>query len=115
MQHGGLTWARIGRGYLRGASDSSGVGTVEEAGPARRTRGSGEAGETPTRGLRVRCSAYSHVHGRPPVQVTSLRGPRWTVLDAGELQLELQVEVDGRHRQERADTWTARPSDRARS
>jgi hypothetical protein len=40
--------------------------------------------------LRVRCSAFPHVHRRPPIQVTCLYEPPWTVLDAGELQLKLQ-------------------------
>jgi len=44
-----------------------------------------------TRGLRVRCSAFPHVHQRPSTQVAVLRVPRWTVLDAGELQLKLQL------------------------
>ncbi len=45
------------------------------------------------RGLRVRCSASLHVHRRSPVQVTARRIPPWTVLDAGELQLKLQLSL----------------------
>src|SRR5689334_5825858 len=47
-------------------------------------------GSKASRGLRVRFSAFPHVHQRPPVQVTARRVPRWTILDAGELQLKLQ-------------------------
>jgi hypothetical protein len=43
------------------------------------------------RGLRVRCPAFPHAHQRPLVQVTVRRVPPWTVLDAGELQLKLQL------------------------
>jgi hypothetical protein len=43
------------------------------------------------RGLRVRCSAFPHVHRRSQVQVTVLRVPPWTLLDVGELQLKLQL------------------------
>ena len=42
-------------------------------------------------GLRVRCSAFPHVHRCSQVQVTVLRVPPWTVLDVGELQLKLQL------------------------
>jgi len=42
-------------------------------------------------GLRVRCSAFSHVHGCSPVLVAVLRVPPWTLLDVGELQLKLQL------------------------
>jgi len=49
-----------------------------------------------SRGLRVRCSAYQHVHLRTPVQVTVMHVPPWTVVDAGELQLKLQLEVSER-------------------
>jgi hypothetical protein len=49
--------------------------------------------EPRTRGLRVRCSAYPHVHRRTPVQVPVVHVPLWTVLDLGELQLKLQLDV----------------------
>ena len=45
------------------------------------------------RGLRVRCSAYPNVHWRTSVQVTVVCVPPWTVLDLGELQLKLQLEL----------------------
>jgi hypothetical protein len=51
-----------------------------------------------TRGLRVRCSAFPHVHRRPPVQVTVVGVPPWTVLDAGELQRKLQRRLAARIR-----------------
>ena len=51
------------------------------------------AGDPGICGLRVRCSAYPNVHWRTPVQVTVVRVPRWTVLDLGELQLKLQLEL----------------------
>ena len=50
--------------------------------------------EPETCGLRVRCSAYPHVHRRTPAQVTAVRVPPWTALDLGELQLKLQLEHD---------------------
>ena len=52
--------------------------------------------EPRTRGLRVRYSAFPHVHRRPPVQVTVRRGPPWMVLDAGELQRKLQLRLRAR-------------------
>jgi hypothetical protein len=42
-------------------------------------------------GLRVRCSAYPNLHWRTSVQVTVVCVPPWTVLDLGELQLQLEV------------------------
>ena len=50
-----------------------------------------EAAEPETCGLRVRCSAYPHVHRRTSVQVTVVHVLPWTVLDTGELQLKLQL------------------------
>jgi hypothetical protein len=44
-----------------------------------------------SRGLRVRCSAFPHVHWCPSVQVIVLHEPPWTAVDAGELQLKLQL------------------------
>jgi hypothetical protein len=49
--------------------------------------------EPRTRGLRVRCSVYPHVHRRTPAQVTVVCIPPWTVLDSGELQLKLQLSL----------------------
>jgi hypothetical protein len=54
--------------------------------------------EPRTRGLGVRCSAFPHVHRRPPVQVTVVCEPPWTVLDAGELQRKLQLRLPARGR-----------------